>query len=173
MLKYMLEADGRVLLFIQEFLRFEWLNPIMVFITGLGDAGIVWIFFGVLLLCVKKQRKTGIEIMIALLIGYIITNLCLKNWAMRVRPYEVIATLEPLVREGDWSFPSGHSTCSMAGGYVMYRKLPKYLGIPALILGVLICLSRLYVGVHYPTDVICGGLIGVGAAICAMKIIEK
>lgn len=173
MLQYILEADGRVLLFIQEFLRFEWLNPIVVFLTSLADGGIIWILFAALLLCFKKYRKTGIAIVAALLIGYVITNLCLKNFVMRVRPYDAIAALEPLVRAGDWSFPSGHSTCSMAGGWVMYRRLPKHLGIPAIILGILICLSRLYVGVHYPTDVICGALVGVVAAMCSLKLVER
>ncbi|NLK77592.1 MAG: phosphatase PAP2 family protein [Clostridiales bacterium] len=171
MLQYILGADGRILLFIQEFLRFQWLNPIIIFITSLANGGVLWIVLAVLFLCFKKYRKTGTAMAVALLIGYVITNLILKNLVMRVRPYDAIAALEPLVRASDWSFPSGHSTCSMAAGYVMYQKLPKYLGIPAIVLAVIICLSRLYVGVHYPTDVICGALVGLFAAMCSLKIV--
>ena len=168
MLQYILGADGRILLFIQEFLRFQWLNPIIIFITSLANGGVLWIVLAVLFLCFKKYRKTGTAMAVALLIGYVITNLILKNLVMRVRPYDAIAAL---VRASDWSFPSGHSTCSMAAGYVMYQKLPKYLGIPAIVLAVIICLSRLYVGVHYPTDVICGALVGLFAAMCSLKIV--
>lgn len=171
MLQYILNADGRILLFIQEFLRFEWLSPIVVFITGLANNGMVWILLAVLLLCFKRYRKTGTAMAVALLIGYVITNLLLKNLVMRPRPYEVLAALQPLVTEGSWSFPSGHSTCSIAAGYVMYKKLPRYMGIPAIVLAVIICLSRLYVGVHYPTDVICGALIGLFAAMCSLRIV--
>lgn len=171
MLQYILNADGRILLFIQEYLRIKWLNPAVVFITSLANGGILWILLAVLLLCFKKYRKTGTAMAVALLIGYVITNLLLKNLIMRPRPYDVIAALEPLVRASDWSFPSGHSTCSIAAGYVMYQKLPRYVGIPAIVLAVLICLSRLYVGVHYPTDVICGALIGLFAAMCSLRIV--
>lgn len=173
MLQYILSADGRILLFIQEFLRFEWLNPVMLFITSLADGGILWILLAVLLLCFKKYRKTGSTMAVAMLIGYVITNLLLKNLVMRVRPYDAIAAIEPLVRASDWSFPSGHSTCSIAAGYAMYRGTPRYFGIPAIVIAVLICLSRLYVGVHYPTDVICGALVGLFAAMCALRINGK
>lgn len=170
MLQYIVSTDGKILLFIQKFLRFEWLNPIMLFITKLADGAILWVLLAVLLLCFRRYRKTGVGMAVALLIGYVITNLLLKNLVMRVRPYEVIAGLEPLVRAGSWAFPSGHATCSVAAGYVMYRGTPRYLGIPAIVLAVLICLSRLYVGVHYPTDVICGALIGLFAAMCALRV---
>ncbi|MEG1428080.1 MAG: phosphatase PAP2 family protein [Oscillospiraceae bacterium] len=172
MLQYVLEADGRVLLFIQEFLRFEWLNPVVVFLTSLANEGIIWIVLAALMLCFKRYRKTGITVAVSLLIGYVITNLLLKDLVMRVRPYEVIAALEPLIRERGWSFPSGHSTCSIAASYVIYQNMPKYFGIPALVLGIIICLSRMYVGVHYPTDVICGAAVGLFAAICALRIMR-
>lgn len=171
MLQYIIEAEGQILLFIQEFLRFDWLSPVVVFLTKLGNGGLIWIVFATFLLCFKKYRKTGTAMAVALMLGFVITNLLLKNLVMRVRPYDAIAALQPLLREGSWSFPSGHSTSAVAAGYVMYRKLPRYIGIPAIVFAVIICLSRLYVGVHYPTDVICGALIGLFCAMCALKIV--
>lgn len=110
---------------------------------------------------------------IALLLGYLGTNLLLKNLVMRPRPFDAIPQLQALVHAGGWSFPSGHSTSSMAAGVVMFRQLPRPIGALALILAILICLSRLYVGVHYPTDVLCGALIGILAALCAIKLQKK
>ena len=92
---------------------------------------------------------------------------------MRPRPFDAIPQLEALVHAGGWSFPSGHSTSSMAASIVMFRQLPRRVGIPALALGILICLSRLYVGVHYPTDVLCGALIGIVAGLCAIQLQRK
>lgn len=170
MLQMMAELDGRILLFIQEFLRFEWLNPIVLFLTSLGNAGVIWIVLAVLFLIQKKYQKTGIAMTIALLLGLLVTNILLKNWVCRPRPYVAIPQLNALVTAADWSFPSGHSTSSMAAALVIFCRTPRKIGIPAIILGVSICLSRLYVGVHYPSDVVCGALIGVLAALCALQI---
>lgn len=173
MMQFIQELDGSVLLFIQEFLRFDWLNPIVVFLTHLGDGGAIWIVFTVLMLVQKQYRKTGISMAAALLLGVLFTNLLLKNLIMRPRPFDAIPQLQALVHEHGWSFPSGHSTSSMAAGTVMFIQMPRKTGIMALILAVIICLSRLYVGVHYPTDVIGGILVGIFIAVCAMRIVEK
>lgn len=173
LLQFLLELDGKILLFIQEFLRFEWLTNVMRFITSLGDGGVIWIVLAAILLCMKRYRKTGTAMAVALLIGYLVTNLILKNLVMRVRPYDAIAGLQALIGPlGDSSFPSGHTTSSIAAGFVMLKGTPRYIGIPAFVLAVLIALSRLYLGVHYPTDVLAGALIGLFAAFSAKYIVK-
>ncbi|MBO5372212.1 MAG: phosphatase PAP2 family protein [Lachnospiraceae bacterium] len=168
------QIEGNILLWIQEYVRADWLNPIVNFITNLGNAGWFWLLLLAAMLFFKKTRKTGITGLIAMLIGFIITNVCLKNLVARVRPYEVIEGLEYITKTpSDWSFPSGHSTASMAASVVLFCKLPKKYGVPVLVLGILISLSRLYVGVHYPTDVIVGMLVGWFGAFMAMKIMSK
>ena len=88
-------------------------------------------------------------------------NLLLKNLVARTRPYEVIDGLQLLVsRAVDLSFPSGHAASSFAAAVVMAKLLPKRYGIAALILAGLIAFSRLYVGIHYPTDVLFGAVSG-------------
>lgn len=174
MLQFLLELDKNILLFIQEHLRFDWLTPIMKMITTLGDTGLIWIVIAAVLLCVKKYRGTGITMAVALLIGYVIANLILKNLIGRIRPYDAVDAIQALVGPmHDWSFPSGHSTSSIAASLVIYKRMPKYAGIPALILGILICLSRLYLGVHYPTDVLVGVFIGTVSAFIALYIVKE
>lgn len=97
-------------------------------------------------------------------------NVILKNIVARTRPYDVIPGLVSLVgAQKDYTFPSGHTGSSFASAVVLCRMLPKRYGIPAVVLACLIGLSRLYVGVHYPTDVIAGAMIGTGIAfvVCA------
>ena len=171
---FVFDIDKKILLFIQDYIRQGWLTPIVKFITHLGDAGILWIALTLLFLLIRKYRKTGAMMSVALVIGLIITNLILKNSVARIRPYVLIDSLKLLIeKQKDFSFPSGHSTSSIAASVVMFRTLPKKIGIPALILGLLICLSRLYVGVHYPSDVVAGIIIGVVAAHLAIMIINK
>lgn len=170
-MNWLTAMEGGILLFIQENLRMPVLNEIMCFITTLGNKGYVWIAFALLMLCFKRTRKAGAVCAVALLLSLLVTNITLKNIIQRIRPYEVIDSLKIIVNaEHSYSFPSGHSSSSLAAGWAMFRTLPKKLGVPALILGVVIALSRLYVGVHFPTDVLGGIIIGVAVAELAIFI---
>lgn len=171
---FIIRIDENILLWIQEYVRKDFLNPLVKLITCLGDAGWFWILITVILLFSKKYRKIGLTSAAALLIGFLITNLLLKNMVMRIRPYEIVEGLSFIGKKpSDFSFPSGHSTCSMASSVVLFLYLPKKYGSAALVLGIFICLSRLYVGVHYPTDVLAGMAVGILAAFIAAKIIMK
>lgn len=153
--------DGNSLLWIQDALRNVWLTPVMIGVTSLGNGGTIWLIISMLLLSVKKTRYIGIMSLMALLGSYIISNLLLKNIIARIRPYEVVIGLQQLIEKpGDFSFPSGHTSSSFAAAIILYKELHKGYGIPAMILATLIGSSRLYLGVHYPSDVICGALIG-------------
>ena len=169
--------DGQFLLFLQDNVRNDVLTPIMTVITRLGDKGIFWILTAVILLCFKKTRPLGIMAGMALACSVIINNAILKNLVARPRPYlpENVGGqgLKLLIEEQhDWSFPSGHSGASFAAAVVYLVKGPKKLGIPSIILAALIAFSRLYVGVHYPTDVICGIITGTFCAIISVMIFK-
>lgn len=168
------QLDGAILLFIQEHLRAEWMDGFWQFITFLGDKGWFWIALSLILLIPKKTRMIGFTALLALGIGALITNVTLKNLIARTRPYEVIDGLKILVSTPhDFSFPSGHSCASFAAAFACFRMTPKKWGVPAMILAALIAVSRLYVGVHYPTDVIAGVLIGIGSGWAAVHITAK
>lgn len=166
MLQALIVGEEAVLLWIQNNIRSEWLNPFVIFITNLGNGGFIWLLGSAALLIPKQTRRIGVLALAALLGSVLIDNVILKNVIARTRPYETIAGLTSLVgAQKDYSFPSGHTGSSFAAAVVLFRGLPKKYGIPALVLAFLIGLSRLYVGVHYPTDVVCGALIGTGIAL--------
>ena len=174
MQEFLAELEGPVLLWIQEYVRNDFLTPFVTFITHLGDAGIIWIMLTILLLAYAKTRKTGAVMALSMILNALATNVVLKNILARTRPYEIIDGLYSIVgRQSDYSFPSGHSACSFACAVVIYRYCPKKYGISALIAAVLIALSRLYVGVHFPTDVLGGALVGTLAALLACRIDQK
>ena len=173
-MEVLLGLDGNILLWIQEYIRNDFLTPFFVFITKLGDVGMIWIVLTLILMCNKKTRKTCVISAVALLLSLLFCNVLLKNLVQRVRPYEVIDTLTILVeRQKDFSFPSGHTSASFAAGIVFFRNLPKKFGVPAVILACLISFSRLYIGVHYPTDVICSIVLGVVLAFLAEQLYRK
>lgn len=168
------QLDGNILLWIQEYIRNDFLTPIFKFITSLGDKGIVWIIVAIILLFFKEYRKTGIMVGASLLGSLLFNNTIVKNIVCRTRPYKAIETLTVLIPEpGEYSFPSGHTSSSFAAGVVLYLMLPKKYGVPAMILAFLIGISRLYVGVHYPTDVLGGMVMGTLIAVCVVKVGEK
>lgn len=170
----LLSLDGNILLWIQENLRNDLLTPILVFLTTIGNAGIFWIVTTIVCFCFKKTRQAGVVSAIALVLSLLFCNILLKNAVQRIRPYEVIDALTILVQKpSDFSFPSGHSSASFASAVALYRNLPKRFGVPAMILASVIALSRLYIGVHYPTDVICGVILGAVLAVLAEKIYQK
>ena len=165
--------DSSILLWLQNNMRNDILNPIFKFITHMGDSGIFWISLSVILLIPKKTRKAGFCALLALLFSVLINNAILKNLVGRIRPYEVIPGLVCIIEHAkDPSFPSGHTGSSIAAAAVYLKTLPKKFSIPLLIVGILISFSRLYVGIHYPTDVICGAMTGAALGILACILVD-
>lgn len=149
------------------------LDAIMVFVTKLGDDGIFWIAIGIFCLFFKKHRKMGVQVLLSMLVTYIIGNLILKNVFARPRPCDIDSTVAMLVsRPHGHSFPSGHSMNGMVAAVAMFLNNKK-IGIPALILAVVIGFSRLYLFVHFPTDVLGGFAVAILVAIAVDYCINK
>lgn len=143
-------------------LHMPFLDKIMVFITRLGDAGIIWIVLSIVLLLIPKTRKSGAVMVVALVVDVLLCNIVLKNLVARIRPYDVNTGVHLLVAKlHDYSFPSGHTAASFASVTALYLAGEKKLWKFALVLACLIAISRLYLYVHYPTDVLGGILFGV------------
>ena len=164
------QLDGEILLLIQRYLRTDMLTPFMKSVTFLGNGGWFWILCAVVLLAVPK---TGYAAALSLIFGAIVTNLLLKNIVARPRPFAEIEALIPMItKPKDFSFPSGHTTASFAVALVMLRMLPKKFGIPAVVLAALVAFSRLYLGVHYPTDVLTGFVIALVGSMLSVWIVR-
>lgn len=169
------EYELKILDFIHEHLACRFLDAIMPIITKFGDGGIFWIAVALMFIIIKKTRKTGISMGTALLIGLIIGNLILKNSFARIRPYDLNTAIRPdlLVKAlSDYSFPSGHTLASFEAATVLLIR-DKRFGIPAVILAVLIAFSRLYLYVHYPSDVLAGAVLGTFIGFLSCKLIDK
>ncbi len=163
---------------------FEWiqsiqsgiLNAIMVVITTLGNDGIFFIAMGIVLMCTKKYRKAGVALLVALLVMEVGNNLILKEIFARTRPFNLYE-LDPvkyadwggeaaryvfpnLVQQpSSWSFPSGHTSSAFAAA-IAVLWYDRKIGIPTTVFAVLMGFSRIYVEVHYCTDVIAGAIVG-------------
>ena len=150
----------------------------MCFITRLGDAGMVWILLAVILLVIPKTRKYGLVLMTALCVDLVLCNGILKNLFARIRPCDINTQVQLLIaRPDDFSFPSGHTAASFTAVTALYLSGEKKLWKPALMLACLIAFSRLYLYVHYPTDILGGILVGIAAGyighISVSKWIER
>ncbi len=152
--------DFEILFFIKDHIRNSFLDVIVPFYTNLGDDGIIWIVVGLIMLIPKKTRKCGIMVLAALLVMLVVNNIILKNLIARPRPCATYPELVELVHiPTSYSFPSGHTVSAMAVAFTIFSQHKK-LGIVALIMAFLMGLSRLYVGVHFPTDVYGGIIVG-------------
>lgn len=145
--------------------RSGWLDWWMQKVTSLGNGGIFWILLGIFLLFLVRTRRIGISMLVSMAIGLVIGNLILKNVIARERPCWIDSQVLLLIDSPkDYSFPSGHTMVSFEGAVSILMKNRRW-GIAALILACLIGFSRLYLFVHFPTDVLCGAVLGTGIAV--------
>ena len=158
--------DFQILYYIQEHIVNPTLDKAMIFASALGDYGFIWLAIAIALMLFKKTRTCGILIICSLALCFITGELIMKNLVCRVRPCYQDMTINMLVdRPGSYSFPSGHSSSSFATASTLFYFNRK-IGALALILAAFIAFSRMYLFVHFPTDVFVGTLWGIlGSAI--------
>ena len=162
MLDLIQSLDGSILLWIQDAVRQEWLNPLVCFYTKLGDDGLMWIVLSVAMMCYRPTRKAGIAALCAMLFGLCLNNVIIKEFVARPRPWLSVEGLEYVMYEASkHSFPSGHTCASFAAAAAWRSQAPKkWIGIAGTVLAVLMGMSRMYIGVHYLTDVLAGAAVG-------------
>lgn len=174
--------DLPILEWIQANMQSVFMDKFMPFITLFGEAGIFWMVLSALFLLFPKTRKMGLGMALAMAMGLLVCNVTLKPLIARPRPYDFqlsqFGKVIPLLIEAqhDFSFPSGHTIACFEASVVMLKN-NKLLGVPAFILGLLVSFSRMYLYVHYPTDVLVSVILGtlfafIGDALAA-KIAPK
>jgi len=171
--EFLAKVEGPILLWVQNWLRQDWLDgPVTVFST-LGNAGMLWLVLCALMLIFPRTRRAGALGLAALAMGFLLCNGLLKPLLHRARPWLVVEGLTHLVTPGDThSFPSGHTCAAFAAAWTWRRQLPRrWMGHIGMVAAVLMGLSRLYLGVHFPTDVLAGAIVGIFAAWIMGKIL--
>ena len=171
------QLDLSILDWIQAHLRCGLLDTVMPIITLFGEGGIFWIVLALALLAIPRTRKVGLCMALALIADVLLCNVTIKPLVARPRPWTIRPEMEAVIREltklpSGYSFPSGHTAVSFSGAGTLL--LLKTRGrVPASALAVLVGLSRLYLYVHYPTDVLCGALLGLLCGFLGARVGRK
>lgn len=179
-----LNFDLSVFQWIQS-IQNEFFDALMVGITTLGNGGAVFIALGLALLFTKKYRKAGLAVVVALLVMLLCNDLFLKEFFARPRPFNLLETdpqkyafwgknyiyPELISKPTSFSFPSGHTASAFAAAVALLWHNRK-LGIPITIFSALMGFSRIYVEVHYCTDVIAGVVSGTICTFIAVIIVK-
>lgn len=164
------QLDFSVLYWIQDNLRCGFLDFLMPKITALGNAGLIWLFSAGILILLPKYRRAGILLLAGLAVGVLLGNILMKPLIARPRPCWVDTSVSLLVSvPRDYSFPSGHTLSSVIAATVL-TAADRRLGAVAVPLAVLIAFSRLYLFVHFPTDVLASVLLGIAVGALTWKL---
>ena len=167
---WILKIDNQILDWVAEHLHSPLGDAVMPVITVLGNAGAIWILVAVILLFLPKWREAGIQMLAAMAVAAIVGSLILKPLIARERPFSANEFTELLISAPkDFSFPSGHTSASIAAAVILLMR-NRWVGIPAMILAVLIAFSRIYLYVHYPSDILGGIILGLLSAVTVRTV---
>ena len=160
-MQFIESIDFSILFWIQENIRCAFLDVVLPFLTTICNNGEIWIACALALICFKKYRRYGLVLLVALLLGSLIGNEIIKPLVGRVRPCNSVDVLPEMLVDipHGFSFPSGHTVSSAVGATVLTMANKKF-GYAAIPVAAFIAFSRLYVFVHFPTDVLCGAILG-------------
>ena len=167
-----MNLDQTILYWIHDNLSCGLLDVLMPKLTLLGSGGAIWLLAAGGMLCTKRYRRQGVILLAGLAVGVLVGNVCLKNLIARPRPCWLDDSVTLLISTPiDYSFPSGHTLSSVIGATVLTKTNRKF-GWVAIPLAAVIAFSRLYLFVHYPSDILAGAALGVaiGEAVYALGL---
>lgn len=154
-------------------LHTPWLDAVMIVLSALGNGGLIWIALSLVLALIPKTRRCGLTMIAAMALSFLLGNLMIKNIVARPRPFYMVSDITLLITEpAEYSFPSGHTLNGFTAATVLFCHYRKG-GIAALLLAAVIAFSRMYLFVHYPTDILGGLLLGVFDALFVTALVGK
>ena len=156
-----MSIDWSILHWVRDVLTCPFLDFLMPKLILLSNGGAVWLLAAGGLLCTKKYRRQGLLLLGGLAVGVLVGNVCLKNLIARPCPCWLDSSVRLLIADPtDYSFPSGHTLSSVIGATIL-TKTDRRFGYAAIPLAALIAFSRLYLYVHFPSDVLAAAVLGV------------
>ena len=165
-----MSLDQSILYWIHDNLSCGVLDMLMPKLTLLGSGGAIWLLAAGGMLCTKKYRRQGVILLAGLAAGVLVGNVCLKNLIARPRPCWLDDSVKLLIPiPTDYSFPSGHTLSSVIGATVL-TKTNRRFGWAAIPLAAIIAFSRLYLFVHYPSDILAGAVLGAAIGLVVYRI---
>lgn len=165
-----MSLDQSILYWIHDNLSCGVLDMLMPKLTLLGSGGAIWLLAAAIMLCAKKYRRQGVILLAGLAAGVLVGNVCLKNLIARPRPCWLDGSVKLLIPiPTDYSFPSGHTLSSVIGATVL-TKTNRRFGWAAIPLAAIIAFSRLYLFVHYPSDILAGAVLGVAIGLAVYRV---
>lgn len=167
-MKKIQSIDLQLMQYFQCRMKTPRMDRIMPVITRLGNGGIVWICIALILISNHKYRYAGERVLAALVVGAIFANILIKPIVGRLRPCADTSTAMLIKRPSDYSFPSGHALSSFSAATLLFWASPL-LGVFAIILASFIAFSRVYLYVHYPSDVAVGIVLGVAISLFILR----
>lgn len=168
-----MDWEFNILNYIQDNIRNDFLDFVMSFWSFLGNMSWIWILLTVILLCFKRTRRIGIVCVIGFVLSFLITNCTIKPIVARIRPYEINTMVSLLLpKELDYSFPSGHTVYAMCYATIFFRK-NKTIGICMFLFAAIMGFSRIYLYMHFPTDVLFGAVFGIIIGFFSVSIEKK
>lgn len=157
--KTVTQKDVEIMMYVQYHLRSKPLTAVNRLFSFMGDVSWFWIVVCVLMIARDYYRIQAYFALISLAVCSLFVNIGFKRTFRRERPYTLVPQIEVIGRKPrDYSFPSGHTAVALAAGFMFLFTMPLWFGITAVAIGVLIGMSRIYLGVHYPSDVIAGAV---------------
>ena len=173
MIEWITNFDFSVLYWIQENLRSDWLDSVCAFFSWAFQLGIPWLVLGAVMFFFKKTRVAGVMLITAVVLTFFFNEIAIKNAINRERPCTIDQSIQLAIeRPASFSFPSGHtSNVFSAVGVLLFKH--KKAGVPMLLFAVFMGFSRMYLFVHFPTDVIAGAVLGLLMAWVTVLIFKE
>ena len=173
-MNFITKIDLSILLWVQENLRSEYMTTFMYHITSIGSIILAMFALYFIIKGSRSDKIAGFAVLASCVLEIIVVNGVLKNLIARPRPFVTYDEVLPLANIlSEHSFPSGHTALVFSMAFVIYKLFPAIYGKVAIVIACMVGFSRVYLGVHYPSDVIAGVVVGYVVSVIIVLLTKK